>query len=132
VDAESAVRRWREAWLRGWPVKDAASIAAVYAEDATFRSQPFRDEHVGAAGALEYVEWTFSEQDAADVWCGQPVVEGGRASCEYWAVITFEGEAETLAGMAALRFDDDGLVSEQRDYWNLVEGRHEPPDGWGG
>jgi hypothetical protein len=30
-----------------------------------------------------------------------------------------------------LRFGPDGLVAEQRDYWFLADGRHEPPPEWG-
>ncbi len=131
MDAGSAVRRWRDVWLRGWPDKDADAIVSLYAERATFRSQPFRDTHEGKAGVREYVEWAFSEQDAADVWFGRPVVEGDCATCEYWAVVSFQGREETIAGISVLRFDSDGLVSVQRDYWNLLEGRHEPPKGWG-
>jgi hypothetical protein len=42
-----------------------------------------------------------------------------------------EGRDVTLAGTSVLRFDDDGLVLEQRDTWNVRDGRAEPPDGWG-
>jgi hypothetical protein len=31
----------------------------------------------------------------------------------------------TLAGVSLLRFDDEGLVLDQRDYWHLEQGRHE-------
>jgi hypothetical protein len=30
-------------------------------------------------------------------------------------------------GVSLLRFDDDGLCREQRDYWIAEDGRHEPP-----
>lgn len=132
MDARAAARRWRDVWVRSWPDKDADAVVSVYAEHAAFRSQPFRDEHVGAAGVREYVEWAFSEQDSADVWFGRPFVDGDRATCEYWAVISFEGRVETIAGISVLQFDADGLVTEQRDYWNLLEGRRAPPEGWGG
>ncbi len=131
MNAESAVRRWRDVWLRGWPDKDADAIVSLYADEATFRSEPFRVAHRGAAGVREYVEWAFSEQDAADVWFGQPIVDGDRATCEYWAVISFENRDETIAGISVLRFDPGGLVIEQRDYWSASEGRQEPPRGWG-
>ena len=127
MDAESAARRWRETWLRGWVEKDAVAIASLYADDAAFRSQPFRELQPPG----EYAEWAFSEQDEAEVWFGEPVVSGDRATCEYWAVVTFRGKDETVAGISVLRFGADGLVTEQRDYWNAQEGRREPPPGWG-
>ena len=72
----------------------------------------------------------FSEQDEADVWFGEPIVNGDRATCEYWGVVSFQGRDETIAGVAVIRFDADGLVSDQRDYWNAEEGRREPLEGW--
>lgn len=92
-----------------------------------FRSQPFREPQA----PRDYVEWAFSEQDAAECWFGTPVVEGDRATVEYWAVVSFEGRDETIAGVSVIRFEEDGLVGEQRDYWTAQDGRHEPPKGWG-
>ena len=127
MDAELAARRWRKTWLRGWPAEDADAIAALYAEDAIFRSHPFRAPH----GALEYARWAFGDQDAAACWFGEPVVDGDRATVEYWGIVTSGERDETIAGVSVLRFGADGLVAEQRDYWTSRAGRHEPPEGWG-
>jgi hypothetical protein len=46
------------------------------------------------------------------------VVDGDRAAVEYWAIITStSGDAETIAGVSLLRFDEDGRVAEHRDVW---------------
>ena len=127
MDPESAARRWRDVWQRAWQEKDADAVASLYADGAAFRSQPFRE----LEAPRFYAEWAFSEQDEAEVWFGEPIVSGNRASCEYWGVVSFEGRDETIAGVAVIRFDADGLVTDQRDYWNAQEGRHEPPPGWG-
>ena len=50
---------------------------------------------------------------------------------EYWAVVRTGERFETIAGVALLTFGDDGLVTEQRDYWAMQEGRCEPGPGWG-
>jgi hypothetical protein len=123
----AAVRRWIETWAYAWPAKDADAIAALYAADAAFRSQPFRDLQSPRA----YVEWAFSEQDEAECWFGEPVVEGDRAAIEYWGIVRYEGRDGTIAGIAFVRFGADGLVVAQRDCWNAQEGRVEPPPGWG-
>lgn len=128
MDTKSAARRWRETWLRGWREQDAEAIAALYASGATFRSEPFRE----LQDPRTYADWAFSEQDSADVWFGEPVVEGDRVACEYWGVVSFQGRDETIAGVAIIRFDADGLVAEQRDYWSAHDGRRERPEGWGG
>ena len=41
VDAETAVRRWADTWLRAWPQRDVEAIAAVHAEEAVYRSPAF-------------------------------------------------------------------------------------------
>jgi hypothetical protein len=102
-------------------------VASLYAEDVSFRSEPFRELQDPRA----YAEWAFSEQDEAQCWYGEPIVSGDRAVVEYWGVIRYRGNHETIAGIAVIRFDSDGLVCEQHDYWNAHEGRREPPEGWG-
>jgi len=45
---------------------------------------------------------------------------------DWWGVVTSTGgSVETLAGTSLLRFDDGGLVVEQRDVWAAQGGRHE-------
>ena len=43
---------------------------------------------------------------------------------------TAEGGEVTLAGCDMLRFDEDGLCTEQRDYWNVASGRVPDGKGW--
>jgi ketosteroid isomerase-like protein len=131
VETEAAARRWVETYAHAWPSKDADAIAALYADDAAFRSQPFRETHVGPDGARSYAEWTFSDQDEAECWFGDPIVSGDRAIVEYWGVVRYQGRNETIAGIAVIRFRPDGLVAEQHDYWNAHERRVEPLPGWG-
>ena len=122
METREAARRWAEGWSRAWPAADADAVAALYADDAAFRSEPFRDLQTPRA----YAEWAFSEQDEAECWFGEPIVEGDRAVVEYWAVVRFEGRDQTIAGIALLRFRPDGYVAEQHDYWNAHDGRVEP------
>ena len=77
---------------------------------------------------FEYVAWAFGEQSAAECRFGAPIVDGARAAVDWWGVVTStDGSVETLAGTSLLRFDDDGLVVEQRDVWGAQTGRHELP-----
>ena len=59
------------------------------------------------------------------------MVDGDRATCEYWAFVRANGRDQTIAGVSVTRFDDEGLVAFQRDYWAVEDGRKEPPDEWG-
>ena len=121
----AAARRWAETWSRGWPAADLESIAALYATEALFYSHPFRDPEP----PRDYVERVFAAQAEAECRFGEPVVSSDRAAVDWWGVITDrDGSVETIAGTSLLRFDDDGLVVEQRDVWAGEPGRRELPD----
>ena len=55
---------------------------------------------------------------------------GKRAAVEWWGSWEEQGDQLTLAGVTVLRFDDDGKVVDHRDYWNEVDRREPPYDGW--
>jgi ketosteroid isomerase-like protein len=126
--AHSFARRWAEAYRVAWEAGDPAAAAALYRDDCVFRSAPFRRPEA----PLAYTTRVFPEVRAEDVRFGEPVEEGDRAAVEWWAVlVTPDGEAQTIAGCSVLRFDDQGLVAEARDYWHVEPGRREPHDSWG-
>jgi hypothetical protein len=77
------------------------------------------------------VSRAFGEESFVEAWFGEPVVAGERAAVEYWAILEAAGAELTIAGAAVLRFDADGRVVEHRDYWDQIDGRREPPPGWG-
>jgi len=133
LDAEAAARAWVDAWSRAWPAADPEPLRAVYADDAVFRSSPFREPRLGREGALDYARSAFADQDGfTGCWFGEPVVAGNRAAVEYWAVLVENGREVTIAGVSLLRFGPDGLVRSQQDYWALEPGALQPPTGCGG
>ncbi|MGH3022763.1 MAG: nuclear transport factor 2 family protein [Gaiellaceae bacterium] len=130
MNTSAAVRAWVDAWSRAWPAADPAPLAEVYAEDAVFRSHPFREPHEGREGVLAYARWAFADQEGfRGCSFGEPVIAGDRAAVEFWAVVVEQGREVTIAGVSLLRFGEDGLVRSQRDYWALEPGNHSPPDG---
>jgi hypothetical protein len=75
------------------------------------------------------VRWAFEDQDSAECRFGEPVVDESRAAVDWWGVIaSTDGTVQSLAGTSLLRFDDEGLVVEQRDAWSEADGRIELPD----
>jgi ketosteroid isomerase-like protein len=123
VDAEAAARAWVQGWTKGWEAGDAAAIGALYAEDAVFRSHPFREPE---KSARDYALRAFADEVLVECRFGEAVVDGDRAAVEYWAILSADGEEETLAGVAVIRFGPNGLVAEQRDYWSMQPGRAQP------
>lgn len=59
------------------------------------------------------------------------MVDGDRAAVEWWAIIVDDGSALSFGATAWLRFDAEGLVVEEHDYWQSSAGRVEPWPGWG-
>jgi hypothetical protein len=114
VDTRAAAERWRDVWDRGWREQETGEMLALYAKDATLQSHPFREPVAPA----EYINPTFGEEVSAECWFGEPLVDGDRAAVEWSAETKLkDGSGEKLAGVSLLRFDTDGLVVEQRDFW---------------
>lgn len=127
-EVRAAVDRWIDGWARGWATHDVALIASRYADDAVHVSAFFREPQPTA----EYAAWAFSDEQAAEVWFAEPLVEGDQAAVTWWAISHgADGRDTTLAGVSIVQFGPDGLVVRQRDYWNSAEDEAmPPPDDW--
>jgi hypothetical protein len=129
VNTREAAARWADTWARSWPAKDVDGIVGLQAEDGDHWASMFRP-YRGRSGLRTYVEECFSEETRpAEVWFGEPRVDGDMASVEYWAVTYPDDRPLTISGCTLLRFDDEGLVAEARDYSHAEEGSFPPPAG---
>jgi nuclear transport factor 2 (NTF2) superfamily protein len=131
MDPIDAAARWARVWHDAWEAQDTEAIVALYAPDVVFSTQAFRVPYRGREGVRSYVAQAFDEEREPRVWIGAPIVTGERAAIEWWAAVVENDVEITLAGVSVLRFDEQGLVTEQRDSWNQGEGLHEPPPAWG-
>ena len=126
--AVSHARRWADGYKLAWETDDPVAAAALYHPDCVFRSAPFREPEP----PIDYTTRVYPEARAEDVRFGEPVEEGHRTAVEWWATLMLpDGEEQAIAGCSVLRFDDQGLVVESRDYWHMEPGRREPHDTWG-
>jgi len=124
----SAAKRWAQAFERAWRAGDGEAAAALYARECVFHSHPFRE----LEDARAYMVRVVPEAEAPEVWFGRPIENGDRAAIEYWALLVEpDGAESTIAGCHLVRFGDDGLVAEARDYWHLEPGHRRPPPEWG-
>ena len=121
MNTQTAARRWIDGWLFGWRTLDPHPIVALYADDCLFLSHPFREPEP----PRDYVFRALAEEEWADPWFGEPVVDGERAAVEWWAFVRENGKDVTLAGTSLLRFREDGQCVEQRDVFALEDGRVE-------
>jgi SnoaL-like domain len=117
TETRAWAKRWREVWARGWRTGEADEIVALYAEGAYFQSHPFRQ----AVEPADYIVPTLAEEESAACEFGEPIVDGNLAAVEWSAETRLrDGGTEKLAGVSLLRFDPDGLVVEQRDFWAMA------------
>jgi SnoaL-like domain len=126
------VSGWLAEYRRAWIERDPDRAAALFAEGAPYRVQPYDEPHIGPSGIRTYWANATATQEAVEVEYGTPVVEGDRVAVEWWVTMLNSGAEITLAGSFILRFGDDGLCHELREYWHVGEGRLRPPAGWGG
>jgi predicted SnoaL-like aldol condensation-catalyzing enzyme len=130
MNAIAAARRWAGVWERAWPAKDVEAIVALYSDVAQYRALVLREPEQGVAGVRAYLQRTFGEEDAIQCRFGEPVAGGDRAAVEWWSSWTEGDDDLTMAGVTILRFDADGKVVDHRDYWNQLDRREPPFDGW--
>jgi hypothetical protein len=124
-------RRWAEGYERAWRAADPEAAAALYAPDCHYRSEPFRDPHLGRDGVLAYTRGAYATEADQDPRFGTPFAAPTGAAVEWWATVLEEGRPSTLVGTSVLTFTPGGLVATARDYWFLEPGTHQPSDGWG-
>lgn len=125
------VRSWLEAYRRAWEEKDAEAAAALFDEQATYRSNIFEEAYVGREGVRRYWQDVTRTQEDVRVAIGRPFADGDRVAAEFWTTMRNDGADVTLPGCLLLRFDEDGLCLSLREYWQFEPGRLDPPPGWG-
>jgi hypothetical protein len=122
---------WIEEYFRAWRERDPDRAAALFTEDAIYRSEPCREVHSGREAIWRYWHDATATQSDIEIRVGQPLVAPEAVVVEWWVTLAMEGEVATIPGCLLLRFAPDGRCFELREYWNLNQGRHEPPAGWG-
>ena len=122
---------WIEGYRRAWVERDPQAAAALFTEDASYRSSPFVEPNLGQEGVVAYWTGATSTQADVEVEMGEPLVDGNHAAVEWWTRMRADGEEITLVGCLLLRFAPDGRCEDLREYWNYESGRLPPHEGWG-
>ncbi|MGH2477203.1 MAG: nuclear transport factor 2 family protein [Candidatus Limnocylindrales bacterium] len=118
------VQRWLDAYVEAWRTYDPEQIGALFAEDVTYRYQPYRDPVVGRAAVV--ADW-LDDPDAAGSWTAEYepyAVDGVRAVAVGTSrYLEADGSQRTIYyNVWLLRFDDDGRCADFIEYWR------EPPE----
>ena len=122
---------WIEGYRRAWVERDPQAAAALFTEDASYRSSPFVDPNLGQEGVVAYWTGATSTQADVEVEMGEPLVDGNHAAVEWWTRMRADGDEITLVGCLLLLFAADRRCEDLREYWNYESGRLPPHEGWG-
>lgn len=125
------VQEWIDAYGAAWEERDPAAAAALFTEDASYRSLIYEEPHVGQGGVAEYWRSVTASQRDVRVQMGEPFVDGERVAVEFWTNMNADGAPVTLAGCLLLYFAADGRCRRLREYWNFVPGSADPPPEYG-
>ena len=98
---------------------------------ASYRNNIFKPPHVGHEAIADYWRRAASTQNTK-VRMGKPLVTAERVVVEWWTTMTDPTKGGiTLPGCLLLKFAEDGRCEDLWEYWQVQEGCHEPPEGWG-
>ena len=118
------VQRWLDAYVEAWRTYDPAAIGALFADDVTYRYQPYRDPVVGRAAVV--ASW-LDDPDEPGSWAAdyEPyAVDGLRAVAVGTSrYLEPDGQQRTIFyNVWLLQFDDEGRCADFIEYWR------EPPE----
>lgn len=125
------IDEWVESYRIAWEQADDESVADLFTENGTYRSNIFEEPHVGREGIRAYWQQVTQTQSDVSVRMGRPFGEGNRVAVEFWTNMGNDGEQVTLPGCLLLQFEADGRCSSLREYWHFAGGLLDPPPEWG-
>ena len=96
---------------RTYRSRDPTRVPALYANDAVLQAHT-------PQGAENYVRLSLPSEDSSAFEFDEPVVDGDRAAVAWRGRPRLKGGGSVLLeGVALLRFNSEGLVVQQRDFW---------------
>jgi ketosteroid isomerase-like protein len=132
VATRDQIEQWVEGYRRAWEERDGDAAAALFSADASYRDDIFAEPHRGREGVHAYWTGVTAAQSEPRVRMGNPFVDGDdRVAVEFWTTMLVGGDELTLPGCLLLRFDDEGLCTDLREYWHTLPEIREPFPGWG-
>ncbi|WP_285600982.1 nuclear transport factor 2 family protein [Kineosporia sp. NBRC 101731] len=130
---------WIERYASAWRARSSADVVKLFTPGAVYYYSPTKAPHRGhdeIAAHWKRATSTFSE---LDLRFGTPISQGRRTFVEMWATLrdpawnaAAPSDLVTFPGCLVLRFTDEGLCEEHREYYNTVFGENiAAPAGWG-
>ncbi len=113
MNTREAAQRWTDVW------ESAAGANMTRPPLPRFVPRARSGSSIRSASReQDYLARVFAEEESARCRFGTPIVDGDQAAVPWTAQTRLtDGGTEDLAGVSLLRFRDDGLVVEERDFW---------------
>jgi hypothetical protein len=131
--------KWMQGYLNAWETRDADAVVKLFTPNGVYQSIPgvSSQTFVGRKAIHKYWFDVTRPQSMIDGIQGTPIVNGNRAAIEIW--VTFRDPVYnpkgkhmiTLLETNVVTFVKGGLASKNVEYWNIIDGVHSPPPGWG-
>ena len=110
------VERWMDGYVHAWTTNDPADIAALFTDDATYYTAPYREPFAGREAIVaDWIEiadepdtWTFRYEPMA--------IAGGLAFVRGWTHYV-DGTPRTYHNLWVIRLEEDGRASEFTEWF---------------
>ena len=112
---------WLEAYGDAWEGRDAAAVAAIFTDAATYQETPYADPFRGRAEISEYWTTVTADQDEVDFDFATISVSGNTGVAQWSARFrSISGDVPVeLNGIFVLEFEGSGEVSSLREWWHV-------------
>jgi SnoaL-like domain len=121
---------WMRALRSAWMDADPTAFGELFTEDALYQAHPFEEPLRGRVAIIDYWLHETSGREDVEVRLSEPLLDGDRASVEWWAVSKTESAETTDAGCLVLDFTGK-RCSKLHEYWMLADHRVRLPENWG-
>jgi uncharacterized protein (TIGR02246 family) len=120
---ETESRKWLEGYRQAWETRDPEAAAALFSKDARYYETPFVAPAQGRDGVRNY--WANATRNQSDITFSYNIVSvsGDRCIARWSATFTrvSSGVTASLDGIFLLKFNNEGLCRELREWWHRSE-----------
>jgi hypothetical protein len=137
--SKATASEWMAGYLDAWKTRDADAVVKLFTPNGVYQSIPGvgNQTFVGRAAIHRYWFGVTRPQSQISGIQGTPIVSANRATIEIWVKFVDPkynpkgNHRITLLEANVVTFASSGLATKNVEYWNIIDGWHAPPPGWG-
>jgi uncharacterized protein (TIGR02246 family) len=118
---EKALTDWLHRYEQAWETRDAQAASSIFSEDALYYETPYAEPFRGRQGIADYWARVTADQREVD-FTSEVIAVKDDVGVAHWNAkfqTAGTGEHVELDGIFVLRFGEQNLVSELREWWVL-------------